>query len=250
MRRSASEIIRNLEMRIARLEKSAEPEPKSYRELGNAIVDSVYNKGPLSDLTKEQKKILLNLWKDMDSDTLGLLKSLQKRQASSDVESIANEIIKAITASYTNFKVQKNVRCEIGGYREASLIMHIDVVQSVDLPESANALSLRDQKKVKKIVMDHLKYQEKSSNGYHLLSKRATMSSSLRAEATFEGNNQWTRELLDNPAVQLGYKGQLVQEHSESHNKLQGVKLTVDGKLEWYVTSSHKWNCVLKREYQ
>ena len=78
MKKSASEIIRNLESRIARLEKSASPEPKSYRELGNAIVDSVFNKGPLSDLTKEQKKILLNLWKDMDSDTLGLLKALQR----------------------------------------------------------------------------------------------------------------------------------------------------------------------------
>ena len=101
MRRSASEIINNLEMRIARLE----------------------------------------------------------RQASSDVESIANEIIKSIIASHTKFKVRNNVKCEIGGYKDASLIMHIDVVQSVDLPESANALSPRDQKKVKKIVMDHLKYQ-------------------------------------------------------------------------------------------
>jgi len=78
MKKQASEIIRNLESRIARLEKSASPEPKSYRELGDAIVDSVFNKGPLSDLTKEQKKILLNLWKDMDHDTLSLLKALQR----------------------------------------------------------------------------------------------------------------------------------------------------------------------------
>lgn len=78
MKRSASEILRNLESRIARLEKASTPEPKSYRELGNAIVDSVFNKGPLSDLTKEQKKILLLLWKDMDSDTLGLLKALHR----------------------------------------------------------------------------------------------------------------------------------------------------------------------------
>lgn len=188
MRRSASEIIRNLEMRLARLE----------------------------------------------------------RQASTDAESIANEIIKSI-ASYTKFKVRNSVKCEIGGYKDASLIMHIDVVQSVDLPESANALSPRDQKKVKKIVMDHLKYQEKGSNGYHLLSKRATMSSSLRAEATFENDNQWTRELKDNPAVSLGYKGQLVSESSETSNKLQKVEMTIDGKLEWGVTAYHKWNCVLKR---
>ena len=192
MRRSASEIIRNLEMRIARLE----------------------------------------------------------RQSSSDANLIADEIIKAIKASYTNFKVQKNVRCEIGGYRDASLIMHIDVVQSVDLPESVKALSLREQKQVKKIVKGHLKRQETGSNGYHLLSKRATMSSSLRAEAIFEGNNQWTRELKDNPAVSLGYKGQLVQESSETSNKLQKVEMTRDGKLEWYVTAYNKWNCVLKREYQ
>jgi hypothetical protein len=192
MRRSASEIIHNLEQRVARLE----------------------------------------------------------RQASPDVQDIANEVIRAMNASYGNFKVKKDVECEIGGYQNASLIMHISVINSLELPESAKTLSLRDQKKVLKIVKGHLKFHESGSGGYHLLPKRATYICSLKAESIFEGDNKWTRQLMENPAVQLGYTGQLVQESSTTHNKLQEVNLTRDGMLEWVVTFITKWNCVLKRQYQ
>lgn len=173
-----------------------------------------------------------------------------EKQSTSEVEEIANEVIRSITASYTKAKFSKSIRTSIGGYRDASLITEDDVVMSVDLPERALLLGKRSQNQIKNIVKKHLKFHESGSDGYHLLSKRATMSVSIRAENIFEGDNQYTRELMDNPATQLGYKGQLVAESSTSFNKLKEVNLTTDGKIEWVVVHHAKRNCVLKREYQ
>ena len=175
---------------------------------------------------------------------------LEGKTASSTAESVANEIIQAITASSEKFKVKDSVKCEISGYQNASLILEIDVVNIVDLPESAFLLSFEDQKKVTKIVRDHLKYQEKHSRGTHLLSSRATRSTNILAEHYFEEDNKWTRQLKDNPAVQLGYDGQLVHENISHFNKLQEVKMTHDDKIEWSVTANYILRCVLKSAYR